>query len=80
VDKDQWVAMFREIGLAEEIMMKWCRMFETRFDKLNQGAVFLFAYASTDYRSRPPNYLFKQKYNSTDNAFVYEKTEALKIS
>ena len=30
VSKDQWVAMFREIGLTEDAMMKWHCLFETR--------------------------------------------------
>jgi hypothetical protein len=30
VSKDQWVAMFREIGLSEDDMMKWHRLFESR--------------------------------------------------
>lgn len=30
VFKDEWVSMFREIGLDEETMMKWHRLFESR--------------------------------------------------
>lgn len=30
LNKDEWVAMFREIGLTEETMMKWHRLFESR--------------------------------------------------
>lgn len=30
VSKEQWVAMFREIGLTDDAMMKWHRLFETR--------------------------------------------------
>jgi hypothetical protein len=30
VNKEAWVAMFREIGLSEEQMMTWHRLFETR--------------------------------------------------
>lgn len=30
VTKEDWVAMFREIGLSEDAMMKWHRLFETR--------------------------------------------------
>jgi hypothetical protein len=30
VSKDDWVAMFREIGLTDDAMMKWHRLFETR--------------------------------------------------
>ena len=28
VSKDEWVDMFREIGLTEAAMMKWHRLFE----------------------------------------------------
>ena len=30
VKKDDWVAMFREIGLTDDDMMKWHRVFEKR--------------------------------------------------
>ncbi|WP_319408030.1 hypothetical protein [uncultured Desulfosarcina sp.] len=30
LNKDEWVAMFREIGLTEKTMMKWHRLFESR--------------------------------------------------
>ena len=30
VSKDQWVDMFREIGLTDDAMMKWHRLFESR--------------------------------------------------
>lgn len=30
VSKDDWVAMFQEIGLTEETMMQWHRLFEKR--------------------------------------------------
>jgi hypothetical protein len=30
VSKAEWVAMFREIGLTDDDMMKWHRLFETR--------------------------------------------------
>ena len=30
VTKEDWVAMFREIGLSDDAMMKWHRLFETR--------------------------------------------------
>ena len=30
VSKDEWVAMFRDIGMNEETMMKWHTLFETR--------------------------------------------------
>ena len=30
VKKEDWVAMFREIGLDDETMVKWHRLFEAR--------------------------------------------------
>jgi hypothetical protein len=30
VNKEQWVAMFKEIGMTDETMMKWHRVFEKR--------------------------------------------------
>jgi hypothetical protein len=30
VGKDEWVAMFREIGISDETMMAWHRVFEKR--------------------------------------------------
>ena len=30
VSKNDWVAMFKEIGLDEDTMMKWHRVFEKR--------------------------------------------------
>jgi len=30
VTKNEWVAMFREVGLTEENMMKWHGLFEAR--------------------------------------------------
>ncbi|HQK99701.1 MAG TPA: hypothetical protein PK090_02950 [Smithellaceae bacterium] len=30
VTKEQWIEMFREIGLADEDMSKWHRLFEAR--------------------------------------------------
>lgn len=30
VGKDDWVAMFKEIGLTEETMLQWHRLFENR--------------------------------------------------
>jgi len=30
VTKDDWVAMFQDIGLSDEKMMDWHRLFETR--------------------------------------------------
>ena len=30
VSKEDWVAMFQEVGLTDEVMMKWHRVFEER--------------------------------------------------
>ena len=30
VNKEEWVAMFREIGLDDEAMTKWHQLFESR--------------------------------------------------
>ncbi len=30
VNKEDWVAMFRDMGMSDETMMKWHRLFETR--------------------------------------------------
>ena len=30
VTKQDWVEMFREIGMSDDTMMKWHRVFETR--------------------------------------------------
>lgn len=30
INKADWVAMFREVGLSDDAMMKWHRLFETR--------------------------------------------------
>ena len=32
----EWVAMFREIGLDEETMMQWHRIFESRHPEAHQ--------------------------------------------
>jgi hypothetical protein len=37
VSKDDWVAMFREIGLTDDDMMKWHRLFETRHPEGHAG-------------------------------------------
>ena len=37
VRKDQWVDLFRDIGLTEEAMMKWHRLFETRHPEGHAG-------------------------------------------
>ena len=30
VTKEEWVAMFREVGISDETMMTWHRLFEAR--------------------------------------------------
>ena len=30
VNKEDWIAMFREVGLSDEAMKKWHHLFETR--------------------------------------------------
>ena len=30
ISKKEWVAMFRDIGMSDEAMMKWHHLFETR--------------------------------------------------
>lgn len=37
VFKDEWVSMFREIGLDEETMMNWHRLFESRHPDAHQS-------------------------------------------
>lgn len=34
--KENWVAMFREVGLSEEDMMAWHKLFETRHPEKHQ--------------------------------------------
>ncbi|HOW65921.1 MAG TPA: hypothetical protein P5186_02450 [Candidatus Paceibacterota bacterium] len=37
VTVNEWVALFREIGLDDATMMKWHKLFETRHPKAHQG-------------------------------------------
>lgn len=37
VSVEQWVDMFREIGLDEETMMRWHRLFESRHPEAHQS-------------------------------------------
>ena len=37
VSKNEWVDMFREIGLTEEDMMNWHRIFESRHPEAHQA-------------------------------------------
>jgi hypothetical protein len=36
VSKEDWVAMFREIGLTDDAMMKWHRLFESRHPEAHE--------------------------------------------
>ncbi|MEJ2201355.1 MAG: hypothetical protein P8X63_10140 [Desulfuromonadaceae bacterium] len=36
VNKAEWVALFREIGLSDEAMQKWHHLFETRHPEGHQ--------------------------------------------
>ncbi|GAB4557619.1 MAG: hypothetical protein Tsb0017_12470 [Geothermobacteraceae bacterium] len=35
--KDQWVELFRETGLSEEMMERWHRLFEARYPEAHQS-------------------------------------------
>lgn len=37
VHVEEWTAMFREIGLDEETMMKWHRIFESRHPEAHES-------------------------------------------
>lgn len=37
VSKNEWVDMFREIGLTEETMMNWHRVFEKRHPEAHEA-------------------------------------------
>jgi hypothetical protein len=37
VNKQEWVAMFQELGLNEAAMHRWHRIFETRHPEAHQG-------------------------------------------
>ena len=37
VTVEEWMAMFREIGLDEETMMKWHRIFESRHPEAHRN-------------------------------------------
>ena len=37
VSKEDWVAMFREVGMSDDTMMKWHRLFETRHPEGHEG-------------------------------------------
>ncbi len=37
VTKEEWIAMFREIGLTDEAMGRWHRLFESRHPEAHQG-------------------------------------------
>lgn len=37
VNKEEWIAMFREVGLSDEAMKKWHHLFETRHPDGHEG-------------------------------------------
>lgn len=37
VNKEDWVAMFREVGLSDEVMEKWHHLLETRHPEGHEG-------------------------------------------
>ena len=37
MNKDQWVELFREIGLDDETMLRWHRAFESRYPDGHQS-------------------------------------------
>lgn len=37
VSKEDWVAMFRDIGLTDDAMTKWHRLFEERHPEAHEG-------------------------------------------
>jgi hypothetical protein len=36
INKEDWVAMFREVGMSDDAMMKWHRLFETRHPEAHE--------------------------------------------
>lgn len=37
MDKEQWVALFQELGLNDKAMRQWHHLFETRHPEAHQG-------------------------------------------
>ena len=37
MNKKQWIALFQELGLSEEAMRKWHRLFETQHPEAHQS-------------------------------------------
>ena len=37
MNKENWVALFREIGLDDETMIKWHQLFEARYPQGHQS-------------------------------------------
>ena len=37
VNKEEWVEMFREVGLSDEAMKKWHHLFEARHPEGHEG-------------------------------------------
>jgi hypothetical protein len=56
VNKEDWVAMLREVGLSDEKMKKWHYLFETRHPEGHEG--FL------NWLGIPPNEINKIRANS----------------
>lgn len=48
VSKDQWIAMFREIGLTEEQMSEWHRLFEERHPEGHAGFLAWLGISETE--------------------------------
>lgn len=48
VTVQEWVSMFKEIGLDEETMMKWHRLFETRHPEGHQGFLEWFGLSTEE--------------------------------
>lgn len=37
MNKDQWIALFQDVGLSEETMHRWHHLFETRHPEAHQS-------------------------------------------
>jgi hypothetical protein len=60
ISKDDWVDMFREVGLSDEAMKKWHHLFETRHPDGHAGFLNWLGIASDEINkiranSRQPN-------------------------
>ena len=55
VNKDEWVEMFREIGLTDDDMMKWHRIFEKKHPEEHEDFLAwlgISEYERADIRAR----------------------------